>query len=54
MKMVKFVDFGLPEGKILGIFRANCPVWKVKIKENEESPKFFGLCAQQFKSIHIN
>jgi len=54
MKMVKFVDFGLPEGKILGTFRANCPGWKVKINENEISVKFFGLCAWPIKSININ
>ncbi len=29
---MKFVDFGFPEDKILGIFRTNCPGWKVKIK----------------------
>ncbi len=27
------MDFGFPEGKILGTFRTNCPGWKIKIKE---------------------
>ena len=54
MKMLKFVDFGLPEDKILGIFRANCPGWKVKINENEEKGKVSGLCAWQVEFIHIN
>ena len=26
------MDFGFPEDKIPGIFRTNCPGWKVKIK----------------------
>ncbi len=26
------MDFGFPAGKIPGIFRTNCPGWKVKIK----------------------
>ncbi len=29
---MKFLDFGFPAGKIPGIFRTNCPGWKVKIK----------------------
>ena len=29
---MKFVGFGFPEDIIPGIFRTNCPGWKVKIK----------------------
>ena len=38
---MKFVDFGFPEDKILGTFLTDCPGWKVKINENEESARFF-------------
>lgn len=48
------MDFGLPEDIIMGAFRTNCPHWEVKIYENEESAKFFVLCAWQEKSNHIN